>query len=401
VPVIRNERVGSARPDPPERLVASRGTGKDSRTDLADALVTLLARALRLERAALAFEEPGGRLVPVALHGPVRVEALGAGPKPGGGPWSAVLPVRCGPGTSGLLLVARAGGASLPPSALALAERVAEAAGPALADPTSTGTELARSEEFLARADRLSALGTLAAGVAHEIRNTLVSVRTFIQLLPERQNDEEFRTTFRDLVLAELDRICALISDLLALSRPKPALLQPADLNELVRQIVQLLDAEARQHEVVLAYRPSAVPRVVLDEAQVKQVLVNVILNGIQACGPQGTVEVTTGAEESDGQRWCVVTVADTGGGVAPELAERIFDPFYTTKAGGSGLGLFVARRIVSEHGGHVRVAPRAGGGTACTISLPCLPGERPEGGYAASRSSADLGDTKPRGRLR
>jgi len=394
VPVIRNERVGSARPDPPERLVASRGTGKDSRTDLADALVTLLARALRLERAALAFEEPGGRLVPVALHGPVRVEALGAGPKPGGGPWSAVLPVRCGPGTSGLLLVARAGGASLPPSALALAERVAEAAGPALADPTSTGTELARSEEFLARADRLSALGTLAAGVAHEIRNTLVSVRTFIQLLPERQNDEEFRTTFRDLVLAELDRICALISDLLALSRPKPALLQPADLNELVRQIVQLLDAEARQHEVVLAYRPSAVPRVVLDEAQVKQVLVNVILNGIQACGPQGTVEVTTGAEESDGQRWCVVTVADTGGGVAPELAERIFDPFYTTKAGGSGLGLFVARRIVSEHGGHVRVAPRAGGGTACTISLPC-------GRYAASRSSANLDDTKPRGRVR
>ena len=168
-----------------------------------------------------------------------------------------------------------------------------------------------------------------------------------------------------------------------------------------MRQIVRLLDADARKHEVGLAYRPSAVPRVVLDEAQVKQVLVNVILNGIQACAPHGTVEVTTQAEESGGQGWCVVTVADTGPGVAPELVERIFDPFYTTKESGSGLGLFIARRIVSEHGGHVRVAPRAGGGTACTISLPCLPGERPEGGYAASRSSADLGDTKPRGRLR
>ena len=399
MPVIRNERVGSARPDPPQRPgTTSRGGGEDGRADLADVLVTLLARALRLERVALAFEEPGGgRLVPLALHGPVRADALGAGAKPGGGPWSAVLPVR-GPG---LLLVARAGGASLAPSALALTERVAEAAGPALADPASAGSELARSEEFLVRADRLSALGTLAAGVAHEIRNTLVSVRTFIQLLPERQNDEEFRTTFRDLVLAELDRICALINDLLALSRPRPALLQPADLNELVRQIVRLLDADARKHEVGLAYRPSAVPRVVLDEAQVKQVLVNVILNGIQACAPHGTVEVTTQAEESGGQGWCVVTVADTGPGVAPELVERIFDPFYTTKESGSGLGLFIARRIVSEHGGHVRVAPRAGGGTACTISLPCLPGERPEGGYAASRSSADLGDTKPRGRLR
>ena len=295
----------------------------------------------------------------------------------------------------------RPAGWPLAPSALALAERVAEAAGPALADPASAGSELAQSEEFLVRADRLSALGTLAAGVAHEIRNPLVSVQTFIQLLPERQGDEEFRTTFRDLVLAELDRICALINDLLALSRPRPALLQPADLNELVRQIVRLLDADARKHEVGLAYRPSAVPRVVLDEAQVKQVLVNVILNGIQACAPRGTVEVTTQAEESGGRRWGVVTVADTGPGVAPELAERIFDPFYTTKESGTGLGLFIARRIVSEHRGHVRVAPRAGGGTACTIFLPCSPDGRPEGGYAASRSSADIGRTTPRGRTR
>src|SRR5213080_2940696 len=143
---IRNERVGSARPDPPQRPgTTSRGGGEDGRADLADVLVTLLARALRLERVALAFEEPGGgRLVPLALHGPVRADALGAGAKPGGGPWSAVLPVR-GPG---LLLVARAGGASLAPSALALTERVAEAAGPALADPASAGSELARSEEF-------------------------------------------------------------------------------------------------------------------------------------------------------------------------------------------------------------------------------------------------------------
>src|SRR5204862_188065 len=107
-------------------------------------------------------------------------------------------------------------------------------------------------------------------------------------------------------------RICALISDLLALSRPKPALLQPADLNELVRQIVQLLDAEARQHEVVLAYRPSAVPRVVLDEAQVKQVLVNVILHGIQACGASGTTRIRPRGPSSGGT---------TNGSWAPKIA--------------------------------------------------------------------------------
>ena len=108
--------------------------------------------------------------------------------------------------------------------------------------------DLARSRELLARADRLSALGMLAAGVAHEIRNPLVSVRTFIQLLPERMSDEEFRTRFRDLALAEIERICDLINDLLAFSRPAPAHLDATDLNDLVSSIVRLLDAEARKN---------------------------------------------------------------------------------------------------------------------------------------------------------
>ena len=91
------------------------------------------------------------------------------------------------------------------------------------------------------RSDRLSALGILAAGVAHEIRNPLVSVRTFIQLLPERLADEEFRTGFRDLALGEIERICGLINDLLAFSRPAPAQREPTDLNELVAQILSLI----------------------------------------------------------------------------------------------------------------------------------------------------------------
>src|SRR5256886_6994000 len=115
--------------------------------------------------------------------------------------------------------------------------------------------DLARSRELLARADRLAALGMLAAGVAHEIRNPLVSVRTFIQLLPERLADEEFRTGFRELALGEIERICALINDLLAFSRPAPAERERTDLNELVAQIARLLEAEARPPDV-----PAALP---------------------------------------------------------------------------------------------------------------------------------------------
>ena len=122
-----------------------------------------------------------------------------------------------------------------------------------LAGQTRLAEELAGTRQLVARADRLSALGLLAASVSHEIRNPLVSVRTFIQLLPERLADEEFRTVFRELALSEIDRICALINDLLAFSRPAPAQRELTDMNELVGQIVRLLEVESRRRDVQLS----------------------------------------------------------------------------------------------------------------------------------------------------
>src|SRR5207247_1738146 len=163
----------------------------------------------------------------------------------------------------------RAGGAPLTPAERALAAGVADALAQLVASERQAA-ELRQTRELLGRADRLSALGMLAAGVAHEIRNPLVSVRTFIQLLPER----------------------------------------------------------------------------LADEAQVKQVLMNLRLNALQACGSHGSVEITTRSEEDRGERWCTVTVGDSGAGIPPEHVEQIFDPFFTTKDAGSGLGLFIARQI-------------------------------------------------------
>jgi len=341
------------------------------RAELAGALVTLLARALHLERAVLLMEEvPGGALVAVARHGGAHIDRLQRDEPPEGGPWSSAIPIRSGADATGLLLLARAGGAPLAPRDLALAQRLAEGAA-RLAEHGRMAADLASSRELLARADRLSALGMLAAGVAHEIRNPLVSVRTFIQLLPERLSDEEFRTTFRDLALAEIERICALINDLLAFARP-PAQRESTDLNELAAQIIRLLDAEARKRDVAVVCRGDAtLPRVVVDDAQVKQVLMNVILNAIEACEPHGSVVVVTRTEESRGERWCAVIVADSGSGIAPEHVEQIFDPFFTTKNEGSGLGLFIARQIVDEHGGYITTASRPGGGTEFAVHFP------------------------------
>ena len=211
-------------------MVAARGAGAKRRRRggaespaAAGALVTLLARALDLDRAALLLEAaPRGELEPVAVHDVGGLVAVAPGAEPGCGPWSLVVPVRAQGRTIGLLLLDRRAGAPLRPADDALATQIAEVAA-RLVEQGRAGADLRRTRALLAQADRLSALGTLAAGVAHEIRNPLVSVRTFIQLLPERIADEEFRTGFRDLALGEIERICGLINDLLAFARSTPA----------------------------------------------------------------------------------------------------------------------------------------------------------------------------------
>ena len=333
----------------------------------ARALVAVVARALGLERVVLlAQDTPESPLVPLAVHGAPEPPPLRAGAEPGGGPWSLILPLPA-VGTAGLLLLARAGGAPLPPADRRLAEQLADCAAGVIGHARMVA-DRDDARKLLARADRLAALGTLAAGVAHEIRNPLVSVRTFIQLLPERLHDEEFRTGFRDLALGEIERICSLINDLLAFSRSAPVQREPTDLNDLVGQIARLLDAEARRCDVAVGCTlDPTLPLVVVDDAQVKQVLLNVILNAIQACDARGQVEIRTARSGP----WCVVAVADTGPGVSPEHQAHMFEPFFTTKDAGSGLGLFIAHQIVGGHDGHITVESRPEGGALFTIHFP------------------------------
>ena len=347
---------------------AARRTTLAVRGDVVDAFIALLVRALGLERVLFLVEDAGTHLLRcVGSHGPVSTDAVPLGGVPPGGPWSATFPVETGGRVHGVLLLARTAGAPLEALDYALARKLANGAGTIL-ESAGLAADLEHARELLQRADRLSALGTLAAGVAHEIRNPLVSVRTFIQLLPERVDDEEFRTSFRELALKEIERICELITDLLAFSRPTPADREPTDLNEIASQIVRLLEPEARKRDVAIGMALAEdVPVIVADEAKLKQVLMNVVLNAIQACPGHGTVEVRT---RDDGVGGSVVAIADTGVGMTAEQRERIFDPFYTTKEHGSGLGLYIAGRIVAEHGGTIDVEPREGGGTVFRITF-------------------------------
>lgn len=236
--------------------------------------------------------------------------------------------------------------------------------------PGAVGVDdLAR--ERLERADRLAAIGTLAAGIVHDIRNPLVSVRTFLQLLPERLDDEEFRGAFRELALSELDRVCLLINDLLSFARPAAPEREPVDLVPIATQMVRLLEPEARKGDVELVLETNGDSVLVVgDEGQLRQVLMNVVLNGIEATPSGGRVSVACAAGGLEAAE-AVVTVTDTGAGLPAGDPDRIFEPFVTTKDLGSGLGLYVARRIVLDHGGTIEATRCEHGGTAIAIRLP------------------------------
>jgi len=341
----------------------------DTRSAPAAAWLTLLVRALDLERACLLVADgPGRPYRLLAAHGRGAPRLLDLRAEPPDGPWSATVTLDADGGPAGLLLLARAGGAPLAAADRALVRDLADGV-LALLARRRLEDDLSAARALLAQADRLSTLGTLAAGIAHEIRNPLVSVRTFIQLVPERLHDEEFRTGFRELALAEIERICGLITELLAFSRPSAAEREPVDVSALVAQTLRLLDAEAHKRGVALRAEVAGdVPAVQADEAQLKQVVLNVVLNAIQASPSRSAVVVRTGAGASTG---AVIEVEDAGPGIPEERAARIFDPFFTTKEAGSGLGLFIAQRIVTDHGGSIDARPRAGGGTMFAIRLP------------------------------
>lgn len=276
---------------------------------------------------------------------------------------------------------------------LSLARRHAAAAQATASQLTHLRGDLERCQQLLAQTDRLSSIGMLAASMAHEVRNPLVSVRTFAQLMPERLHDEEFRTSFRDLALGEIDRICLLVNDLLAFARPSAPEVHATDLNDILSQIRRLVDGEAKKRGLeFFTHLDPALPMVPVDEARVKQVFLNIVLNAIHACEAGGTVQLTTRDVQLHGAAYFQVEVRDSGRGIPPEHIGRIFDPFFTTKKGGSGLGLFIADKIVREHAGTIEVRSDPGKGTSFHVSFPlsATTSAEPPNGSTVGRDAND-----------
>ncbi|HYB13549.1 MAG TPA: ATP-binding protein [Myxococcota bacterium] len=238
--------------------------------------------------------------------------------------------------------------------------------------------ELRQSRAEVLRADRLGRLGTLAAGLAHEINNPLVAIRTFLSLAPAKraEDDPEFWDGYHALACREVDRIGTLVSTMVHLARGQgnDAPREACDLGELVREGALLLQREADRAEVMLAVECAHdTPKLFAVRDQLHQVLLNLVMNAIHATPPGGRVAVSTAAGEGKEGGEAVLEVSDTGCGIPPEDLERIFDPFFTTKDPdrGTGLGLMICHRIVADHGGTIEVTSREGEGSRFRVRLP------------------------------
>ena len=258
-------------------------------------------------------------------------------------------------------------------------------------------TDLKREREHVRRADRLGTLGTLAAGLAHEINNPLVAIRTFLTLASakRKEDDREFWVDYHDLTLREVDRIHALVHTMGRLGRDNGdgSARAACALAEIVEEATSLLAPEAARAGVeVLIASEGDVPKVVGVRDHLHQVVLNLLLNAIHATarpgrgaageGTLGQVRVRLGAGEIDGAEAAFVEVADDGHGIRDEDLERVFDPFFTTKGPdqGSGLGLMICHRIVTDHGGRIEVQSLEGRGATFRVLLPAQgPGLTPE----------------------
>jgi PAS domain S-box-containing protein len=233
-------------------------------------------------------------------------------------------------------------------------------------------------EEDKRRADRLAAMGAMASGIAHEIRNPLVAIKTFAELLPDRADDTEFRSTFAKVAVKEIHRIEQLLGRLRALAAPVVTRLRPLDLQVPVLETVDLLRGEADRRRVrFLVEIERDCPPIMGELDQLKQLFLNLFLNALEVMAAGGTLSVSVRADrERPDKGILTVRVTDTGPGIPREDLARVFDPFFTTKAKGTGLGLAICRSITDAHRAAVWAEPGpAGVGTAFVIQFPALLG--------------------------
>jgi two-component system sensor histidine kinase AtoS len=229
-------------------------------------------------------------------------------------------------------------------------------------------------EEQMRRADRLAAVGSLAAGIAHEIRNPLGSVKGLVQLLAEDLKEEDQKMAYTKVIVKEVDRLNKVVEELLSFARPDDSELEVSfaelNINDVIDQTLLLASHDSKKEKIQIFKEYSDdMPLIMAESKKLQQAFLNLIMNAFSVMEQGGSLRIIT--EFKPDQHIVKATFADTGPGIAPELLSKIFDPFFTAKQGGTGLGLTITHQIISTHKGKIDVQSESGKGAKFIISLP------------------------------
>ncbi|SHK48303.1 ATP-binding protein [Desulforamulus aeronauticus] len=231
-------------------------------------------------------------------------------------------------------------------------------------------TLMRRQEARIREQEKLAVIGQMAAGVAHEIRNPLTSVRGFAQLIRERMDCKNSSLKeYMEIMIQEIDQADSFINNFLQLARPKPPQMQQCSLNDLVIQFIRIFESQAFLRGVKIITKLQELPLIVIDIGQIKQVLLNLCQNALQASTVSGTITIVTEYLYKDKE--ACLRVIDDGPGISQEDLDKLGTPFYTTKDTGTGLGLSISYAIIDRHHGRMEVKSRLGEGTSFCIYLP------------------------------
>jgi signal transduction histidine kinase len=236
--------------------------------------------------------------------------------------------------------------------------------------------ELEETQRQLFQSEKLAVLGKISAGIAHEIRNPLTSIKILIHSLVDEMATPASREKDLTVIESEIERVNKIIKQFLDFARPRPPSLEPVDVRRVLDETLALIAYEAEAQGVSLEkeYAPDLLP-LPMDREQMKQVFLNILLNAIQAMEQGGQLRVSAAPRNHQpGTRsgsFLEISFRDTGKGVPEDMQARIFEPFFSTKEEGIGLGLPIAQRIVEEHGGEIRLESRPGKGTIFYLKIP------------------------------
>jgi signal transduction histidine kinase len=233
-------------------------------------------------------------------------------------------------------------------------------------------TEIKALEEKLRQADRLAALGTISAGLAHEIKNPLSAIKTFVQLLPKKFDNLSFMEKFNTTVPREIDRINLLVEDLLELTRIRKRPWVHLDVNHLIADVIDLHGEEMKKKHIIFEdHLDKTIPSIQGDAEKLYRAFSNLVINSIQAMPEGGLLWISS--DQEDSRPMIKITFRDTGIGMDEEASKNLFNPFFTTKDKGVGLGLALTRKIIEDHRGTIEVMSTKGKGTTFVLRLPVV----------------------------